>query len=295
MKQTADQESSRKLDQFYTNPVYASSFLEKFDKLVGLDSADVLLEPSAGSGSFYNLLDPAKRQGLDLDPKCNGISQMNFFDWCPPVDSVIYTIGNPPFGKNASLAVKFFNHSAVFSDAIAFVLPKTFRKASIVNRLHRGFHKIYDEDVPKNSFIFNQKEYDVWCCGQIWVKKHESRSLIPILSLDIVNKWFEVVSCYKNADFAVQRVGGGAGTIKTDNLSKYSSQSHYMIKQHDRRVLDVFKKIDFNGVKFNTAGNPSVSASEMVDLWINSAKKFNIYVEVTRNLHNPFNEFFDNS
>ena len=136
MSKKAAPDNSRKLDQFYTNPKYATEFMACVNERLDLKSADILLEPSAGSGSFYNLLDKKKRLGLDIDPKLTEIQKQDFFKWKPKSKSKIITIGNPPFGKNANLAVKFFNHAAKFSDAIAFVLPRTFRKASIVNRLN---------------------------------------------------------------------------------------------------------------------------------------------------------------
>jgi len=271
-------EHSRALDQFYTNPFYAVSFLDKIKQHLDLDSADVLLEPSAGSGSFYNLLSKDKRIGLDLDPKQEGIIKQDFFTWHPDIGSKVITIGNPPFGKNSSLAVKFFNYAANFSDAIAFVLPKTFKKASIINRLHKKFHLIYDEDVPANSFIFNEKPYDVWCCAQIWIKKSKDRPKIKILKLTSMKPWFEIVDP-DQADFSIQRVGGRAGTIRTENFKNYSSQSHYFIKQHDLRTLKIFQSIDFEKTKYNTAGNPSISPSELIKLWLEQAKNYNIFLK----------------
>ena len=114
MSKTAVPDNSRKLDQFYTDPAYAEQFLIKIGQTVDLDQYDHLLEPSAGTGSFYNLLDTNKRIGLDLDPKAVGVIQTDFFNWIPPADKKIVTIGNPPFGKSAGLAVKFFNRAAEF-------------------------------------------------------------------------------------------------------------------------------------------------------------------------------------
>jgi predicted RNA methylase len=275
MKKKVLRDHSRNLDQFYTNPCYAESFLDKIKQNIDLNSADVLLEPSAGNGSFYNLLCEKKRIGLDLDPKLEDIIKQDFFNWYPDVGTKVITIGNPPFGKNASLAVKFFNYAAKFSDAIAFVLPKTFNKASIINRLDKKFHLIYNENVPENSFIFNNQPYDVWCCSQIWIKKSIDRPKIKILKLDSVKNWFEIVEPVQ-ADFSIQRVGGRAGTIRTNNFKNYSKQSHYFIKQHDKRTLKVFQSIDFEQIKNNTAGNPSISPSELVKLWLEKAKDYNI-------------------
>lgn len=271
--------SARELDQFYTNPNYARQFLETIQKTVDLTAFDHLLEPSAGTGSFYNLLDPARRIGLDLEPKSDGIIKTDFFDWMQPLATKIATIGNPPFGKNSSLAVKFFNRAAEFSDVIAFVIPKTFRKASIINRLNDSFHLVHDEDVPTNSFIFNGNAYDVPCCAQIWIRKSERRAKIPTYKITQLAKYFEIVDP-RDADFAVQRVGGRAGTVKTVDYKSFSPLSHYFIKSHDANVLPIFQQINFDGVKFNTAGNPSVSPSELIELFVSTAHQQGITVEL---------------
>jgi hypothetical protein len=279
MYKTVNQELSTKLDQYYTNPIYADYFFNKIKKIIDISMYDVLLEPSAGTGSFYKLLDESKRIGLDLDPKLEGIVKTDFFQWSPPIGEKIITVGNPPFGKNSSLAIKFFNHAAEFSDVIAFVLPRTFRKSSVINRLHKNFHLVFDETVPDNSFIFNGQHYNVWCTAQIWVKKAEKRKNVITHKLTQVTKWFSIVDP-SASDFAIQRVGGKAGLIREIDYKNYSPSSHYFIKTNDSRVLDIFKTINFDGVKFNTAGNPSISPSELVELFVNAAKEQHIMVSV---------------
>jgi len=263
--------NSRKFDQFYTCPLYAELFLDIIKEKLPWLSYDILLEPSAGSGSFYNLLDE-RRLGIDIDPKVSGLLNMDFFDWKYPIDKKILTIGNPPFGKNSSLAIRFFNHAGNFSSAIAFVIPRTFRKASVINRLHKNYHLIHDEDVPSNSFIFEDSSYDVPCCSQIWIKKEEERERIITYKLSMVKEWWEVVPPL-SSDFSIQRVGARAGLIRTESFTQYSKESNYFIKSHYDFVLGIFKEVDFDSVKYNTAGNPSISASELIELWITKAKQ----------------------
>ena len=276
MSKTAVQDNSRKLDQFYTDPAYARQFFKTISKTVNLNEYDHLLEPSAGTGSFYNLLDPSRRIGLDLEPKAQGIVKTDFFDWVPPTGKII-TIGNPPFGKSAGLAVKFFNRAAEFSDVIAFVIPRTFRKASIINRLAKQFHCVYDETVPDNSFIFNGSAYSVPCAAQIWQRKETPRAKIITIKLEQIKQWFELAKP-ADSDFAIQRVGGRAGLIRTTDRMNFSAESHYFIKAHDARVLPVFQRVNFDTVKFNTAGNPSVSPSELIELWVAEAQRQGITV-----------------
>ena len=270
---------SRELDQFYTDPVYARHFLNHVASIVDLSAYDHILEPSAGTGSFYNLLDPQRRIGLDLEPKASDIVQTDFFEWVPPKDKRIMAIGNPPFGKNAALAVKFFNRAAEFCDVIAFVIPRTFRKSSIINRLNPQFHMIYDETVPDHSFVYEGNTYNVPCAAQIWQRQEQAREKINTLKVEQVRDWFEIVDP-ANSDFAIQRVGGRAGLIRTENYKTFSPLSHYFIKSHNNQVLPIFQQINFDTVKFNTAGNPSVSPSELVQLFVEKAHQQGISVEL---------------
>lgn len=277
MSKKANLGNSRSLDQFYTSEEYARYAYSKISEFVDLNEYDLILEPSAGTGSFYSLMNQSKRYGIDLDPKFPGIVRGNFLDWIPPKDKKVITIGNPPFGKNSNLAVKFFQKSASFCDVIAFILPKTFRKASIVNRLNKSFHLIHDEAVPENSFVFENRPYDVPCCFQIWKKKPHLRESLKRYTFDDVKDWFKLCS-NQDADFSVQRVGQKAGTIRTENFKHYSNLSHYYLKAFSPKVLEVFLLVDYEKVKYNTAGNPSISPSELIELWLEKARECGLNV-----------------
>jgi hypothetical protein len=267
---------AKELDQYYTSPILAKYFLDKITAMLPYAEYDTVLEPSAGTGSFYNLLD-SRRIGLDLDPKCQGVQKQNFYDYVAPVPyGKILTIGNPPFGKNSSDAVKFFNHSAKFSQAIAFILPRTFRKASLINRLDDDFHLVFDETVPDGSFIHDDRPYDVWCTMQIWVRKDIKRPKIKIKKLSDAKDYWEIVEP-NLADFCVQRVGGRAGQVRTgSDFRTFSPLSHYYIKSNNPNTLDIFNSLDYDALKYNTAGNPSISPSELVNLFFDEAQKRNI-------------------
>lgn len=245
------------LDQYYTNPVIAQQCIDEIAQSYNMENYQCV-EPSAGSGSFYNIM-PSGSLAYDLEPKSHGIIESDFFDVKLMKSAIpIMTIGNPPFGKNASLAVKFFNHAATFSEVIAFIVPRTFRKPSIQNRLDGQFHIVHDSLLPSGSFIYEDEPYDVPCCFQIWECREEQRG--RIVTRTTCDDFIFTTS--DNADFAIQRVGVNAGRIKTDLTS--SPESHYFIKG---RVIDIMRMIDFSEVKMNTAGNPSISKHEIITLY----------------------------
>ena len=71
---------SNNLDQFYTKEDIAIKYFNKLKEIINIDNVDYLIEPSAGTGSFFNLLDSNKRIGLDLDPKCSDVQQLDYFE-----------------------------------------------------------------------------------------------------------------------------------------------------------------------------------------------------------------------
>ena len=267
-----------KLDQFYTK----SSIAESVVGMIDCTSYDLVLEPSAGAGDFYKLLPKSTRYGIDLAPAHPDIVKEDFFNFKPSPVGNILTIGNPPFGKNSSLAVKFFNHAAEFSDCIVFILPRTFRKPSIINRLNKNFHLVDQKLLPIESFyIPSGQSYKVPTVSQVWKKRQEQRQKIPTLSAHDdfsfvpiekpMDEHRKKIQC-DNSDFCIRRVGGAAGKIFKDyNINYRDWKSHYYIKQNYHEVEKIMSNIewDYNeSPKYDTAGNPSISKHELIKAYI---------------------------
>ena len=96
-KQKTQKNNQNKLDQFYTNPEIALKCYNELKKVITIDNYDIHLEPSAGSGSFFNIMNKNNRIGLDIEPKNKDIKKMNFFDYKPIDNKKYLVIGNPPF------------------------------------------------------------------------------------------------------------------------------------------------------------------------------------------------------
>lgn len=121
-----------KNDKIYTKPEIAAQLLKELD----LYSYSLVVEPSAGNGAFSNLI--SNCTALDIEPENEKIIKQDFFTFIPKQSNVL-VIGNPPFGEQSTLAIKFFNHAAEFASTIAFILPKSFRKVSVQNKLNLSF------------------------------------------------------------------------------------------------------------------------------------------------------------
>ena len=257
--------NAKKLDQFYTNTNIAESC---FADLIGIlknknIKNPVWLEPSAGNGAFYSIM-PEPKLGIDIDPKIKGILKKDFLTFILPDNNYI-TLGNPPFGQNSSIAIKFFNRCAEKSEIIAFIVPKTFRKDSVKNKLDLNMHLIFEKNIESHSFNLNNHIVDVPCVFQIWEKRNELREkVIPL------NRVKGMTFCNKeNADIAFQRVGVNAGTIKDKSVFPHiSKSSHLFIKLEDLKDIEVLKNIDWSDIKYNTAGNPSISKSELIKVYM---------------------------
>jgi hypothetical protein len=262
------------LDDYYTNPAYAthcSRIVSTFKK----PEIKNIIEPSAGNGSFcegIGIIKGSNDWGVfmyDISPQTDFIEQMDFFATALPNDALV--IGNPPFGFGANLAIKFFNHAAVFDvPIIAFILPRTFKKTSVKTKLNKNYHIVYEEDCPKNSFLLEGKPYDVPCVFQIWEHREEER-VDEIWPTD--NKWIEFTS-QEDADFCIRRVGGRAGQVLDGSPKQYSVTSTYFCKEKIPGAKEAVRKIDFSDIINSTAGVRSLSKREL------HKKLFEYYKEI---------------
>ena len=254
---------ARELDQFYTSRPIARVCYEFLNSCVELKDTDWLLEPSAGDGAFFELMPSGRRVGVDIEPKAVGVETGNFLlDFQLPAGSNRWiTVGNPPFGKNASLAVAFFNRAAQFSEVVAFIVPLTFRKGSLQKRLDPMFHLVAELELDALAFVFDGRPYAVPCSFQVWRRAQTPRDLTQTA---LTHCDFEFNGPI-GAHFAVRRVGGLAGKV-IEQFDGYSPASHYFIhsKISPHRLQKRFEAIDWSDCKWNTAGNPSISKRELV-------------------------------
>jgi hypothetical protein len=248
--------TAARLDQFYTRPEIAAFCLEILDEHID-PAAHLMVEPSVGDGSFFARLQPGSL-GIDIASKHPGVLTADFLKVELPSDRSVCVVGNPPFGKNAALAVRFFNHAARWAGVIAFIVPRSFRKASVENRLDSMFRLLREEALPAKSFIFEGKARDVPAVFQIWVRQREPR---PLRVVERSHPDFEFTTPEK-ADFAIQRIGARAGRVHRDTSA--SKSSHYFIKGD---VESVMMQLDLAGAAANVAGNPSLAKSEIIFLY----------------------------
>ena len=171
--------------------------------------------------------------------------------------------GNPPFGRQSTLAKAFIKKSCEFADVIAFILPKSFTKPSMYHAFDMLYHCIYTSELDKNSFIVNGDcKYDVPCVFQVWERRNYERDRVQKVDAN----GFTYVKSSEDYHITLRRVGAHAGLCYKIDGSRYSIQTHYFIKFdiHITPHIDsVVQKINNHTFPSNTVGPRSLSKSEI--------------------------------
>ena len=268
-------------EQFYTDPKVAKKCIDIVLNLYPNLQNYLWIEPSAGNGSFYNLIEN-KKIGIDIDPKCEGIIKDDFLKWklpssghripdpspkAPNQRHRIILIGNPPFGKQSSLAKMFIKRGCEYADIIAFILPKSFTKPSMNNAFDKMFHCMHTSDIEKDAFLIQGNErYDVPCVFQIWERKNTERKLEE----KITEIGFEYIKEENNPHICIRRVGALAGKSFLYQPDKFSVQSHYFIRLNNiENINEIIKGLNNHTFPSNTVGPRSISKGE-VNIVLNS-------------------------
>ena len=254
-------------DKYYTKDIVVELCLKLVKKYIQINSDDLIIEPSAGDGSFINGIKSmiSNFKFYDLEPDNEEIIKQDYLSYdygtIKETFSKIHIIGNPPFGRQSSLAIKFIKKSCEFCDSVSFILPKSFKKDSLKKSFPLNFHLIFEIDLPEKSFLVDGLEHNVPCIFQIWKKKTTNRLVNE--KLKPVN--FMFVKKTENPDISFRRVGVNAGTIDKNNDEK-SIQSHYFIKfTNGKSVSDNINKLSEIVYDFdNTVGPKSISKQELI-------------------------------
>ena len=257
------------IDKYYTTNECAEICMDLIKNTLSISHNDIGIEPSAGNGVFLPYMKNMFTQTLfyDIKPEHKEIILQDYLDFqsdkIPQIAKAdkIHVLGNPPFGRQSSMAIKFIKKSCQFCDTLSFILPKSFKKDSMKKYIPLSFHLLCEVDLPHNSFTVNNKPHNVPCVFQIW----EKQSIDRIVSPQLKPYGFNFVKKHENPDISVRRVGVYAGKIDREIETK-SPQSHYFIpldKSVTDVVLDKLNDIEYNH-KNDTVGPRSISKQEII-------------------------------
>lgn len=256
-------------DKFYTRPDIVNICIKYIKTYINIDDNDLCIEPSAGNGSFIDEIKKISKNNIfyDIEPYHSDIIKQDYLtldtNKLQIKNSKIHIIGNPPFGRQSSIAIKFIKKSCKFCDSVSFILPRSFKKDSLKKHFPLNFHLIFECDIPDNSFTINNNIHNVKCIFQIWTKKNYKRERL----IKYEPKHFKFVNKNDNHDISFRRVGIYSGKVDKNTEDK-STQSHYFIKFNEKIILDEDLISKLNNISFNckndTCGPKSISKQELI-------------------------------
>jgi hypothetical protein len=247
-------------DSYFTSSSTAKKCFDLLQDTINTDGY-VFIEPSAGSGAFYDLLPSERRIGIELHSRRTEFIQQDYLTWYPSNENEKYiVIGNPPFGVRGAYALAFINRSFLFCDYISFVLPMSFHsngKGSNMKRVKNG-HLIFSKILENEDFYSpdNGKTVRVNTLFQIW-KKGEGESVFDDYD---VSKYADIYTVCSSPDrlcgldkvdrydFFVSSsfFGDNLNTVYKFEDVKYGSGYGIILRDKKDEILTGIKDINWN-------------------------------------------------
>ena len=250
-------------EQYYTPANLAGALIAEVEKVLGPLRGQTVLEPAGGTGSFVEaaLAAGAKKIiSFDIEPLHPLVQQGDFLVE-EILESNLITISNPPFGRNNALSIPFFNKAAQISEAICFIVPRSWRKWSVTNRLDLNFELVFDtdleidyEDASANSLSNKTR---LATCFQIWKRVSKPREIIKIKDMGLVEK----VSP-EQADVSLTVFGYGCGKLRTE-FEPVANTTQLFLRLIHKDAYSALSKVDFSRFYKNTAYTEAISLQEI--------------------------------
>lgn len=265
-------------EAYFTTDELARRCVAFLAERVDLGSFSYVLEPSAGAGAFVRALPAGWRVvAIDLEPRAEGISREDFFRFEPPCfEPSVLVIGNPPFGQRGGLAMRFVDRAMEFASVVAFILPRSFKKHTFLNRINRHFHLLGSFDCE--DFVLPDGEpVSVKCVFQVWQKQATLRALVelPTEHEHFEMKHFHLSRTSREAferavreyDFAIAQVGANFTPKK---ISELTAGSYWFIKAKAPSVPQVFERLDFDFLDGLNTAHKSLSKKDIIAAYLNA-------------------------
>jgi predicted RNA methylase len=250
-------------EQYYTPAQTANDLVALLTKLIPDFANRTVLEPAGGTGAF---IEAARAHGasrfvaFDIEPKHPDVLAADFLAQQLQLQGAV-ALSNPPFGRNNSLSIPFFNHAAAHCDYIAFIVPKSWRKWSVLNRLDRNFHLIADHDLQLDyvdaAGVGLSERKRLATCFQVWQRQSQLRPLVAVTDHGLVTKTTPDL-----ADVALTIFGYGCGTVRTEFERKPNSTRMFLKLNHPD-ALAALGSVDFSRFYKNTAYTEALSLPEI--------------------------------
>lgn len=260
------------LDRFYTPTITAKKCI---NSILNIDQYDLIIEPSAGSGSFSSQIEGCV--SFDICPQHPDIIKEDYLRVTTgslPEFSNLLIVGNPPFGQRSSTAKKFISHSIhLGASTIAFILPDTFRKYMNQRMFSSEWRLVSRERLISNSFILDDTTIDIPCSFFIWTKLPD---FLP--HIDMRDKKYPPAEEFtflkrgdNNADFCIN---GNTGKIKNVEDVTNSKAEHYIQVNEGYSVEKI--RTELGSIEFDMSSSVSggvswVGQNDILSAWERSS------------------------
>jgi hypothetical protein len=235
-------------DAYFTSPFSAAWCINHLKEREWLTEETTTLEPAVGAGALADV--PGNVIATDITD--HGYPGTVIEDYLTaPQRNVDLVLTNPPFGRMSSTAVRFFNKAALDADRIAFIVPATFRKASVIDKLHPYFWCVFNEDLPDQLFTLpDGSKRKVRTIFQMWERRLQPR--VPIRKQVDYKRYFIRIPKPTPDSYSFRTQGASAGRILPGN--DYSPASTAFLVGSQDRVA----KHDWTTIASFTAGIPAI-------------------------------------
>ena len=171
-------------------------------------------------------------------------------------------IGNPPYGVGANMAIKVLNKAAEHTDDIRMVLPLSFRKDSVLNKVKLDLELLQDETLPDDTF-----PRSIRAVKQRWTRTGKVREKIP---MPTTHEDFQFVK-WERREEATLFIGGAgcgpAGRVKTDNFLHYAPGHHLIICSDEVKEKLISLADQFRHEAMQVCCLPGLSKSAIIKIY----------------------------
>ena len=256
--------SSDSIDKYYTLDDVACKCLSA----LCIENYDFVVEPSAGSGAFYNAISHKNKIGIDIEPDNKNILKQDWFSYdISNRHKNVLVVGNPPFGRYHSLSSAFLKKAFSFVNVktVAFILPDVYKKYTRQRIIPRDWRIQDIINIGENAFMFDGKVRHIPCSFFIF-DKSPGKDLRddPYEYKDKVDFYFA-----NKSDFDLFLFGAAPKRIITN--PKQNNRGHFIKSHINVEVLrDRLMNIKWSGLSCASGGVYWLTQGEIIRHYFNT-------------------------